>query len=64
MCKSWCEAIIAVIILVFALWPDIVGAIAAKWIIVIAAIVLLIHSFACKKCFAGNGMAMRATKRR
>lgn len=58
MCKSWCEAIIAIVILVFALWPILVGAEISKWIIVIAAVVLLIHSFTCKKCFAGHGMAM------
>jgi hypothetical protein len=62
MCKSVCEAVLAVIILVFALWPEIVGAMTSKWIIVIAAIVLLVHSFTCKKCF--GEMPMQAAKGR
>ncbi len=57
MCKSWCEAILAIIILVFALWETTYS----QWIVVIAAVVLLIHSFMCKKCFGGHSMA---TKRR
>ena len=48
MCKSWCEAILGLIILVFAL----VETTYSKWIIVIAAVLLLIHSFTCKKCFS------------
>ena len=57
MCKSWCEAILAVIIIVFGLWNI---PIYSKWVVVIAGIVLLIHSFTCKKCFAGHGMGMSA----
>ncbi len=60
MCKSWCEALIAVVVIVFALWPTAYS----QWIIVIAAVVLLIHSFTCKKCFSGHSMAMSAKKRR
>ena len=51
MCKSWCEAILGIIILVFALWETTYS----NWIIVVAAVLLLIHSFTCKKCFAGHG---------
>ena len=56
MCKSWCEAILAVIILVFtygigAGWGD-----WSTWIVYIAALVLLVHSFNCKKCFGGHMM--------
>lgn len=50
MCKSWCEAIIAIVILIFALWETTFS----KWIIVIAAVLLLIHSFTCKKCYGGS----------
>jgi len=48
MFKSLCEAILAIIILVFAFWETTIS----KWIIVIAAGLLLYHSFTCKKCFA------------
>ena len=64
MCKSWCELIVAIVIIVFALWETTYS----KWIIVIAAIVLAIHSFTCKMCFVGHGagmeMKMSAKKRR
>ena len=57
MCKSWCEAILGLIILVFALmqqeW--------AKWVVVVAAVVLIIHSFTCKTCFHG-GMGDKKAK--
>ena len=60
MCKSWCEAIFAIIILVFtygigAGWGD-----WSTWIVYIAALVLLIHSFTCNKCFGRHMMAMPA----
>ncbi len=49
MCKSWCELLVALVVIVFALWDTMVY---SKWIVVIAGVVLLIHSFTCKKCFA------------
>jgi len=54
MCKSWCEAILAIVILVFAFWQTAYS----QWIVVIAAVVLLIHSFTCKKCFVGHNRTM------
>ncbi len=54
MCKSWCELIIAVVVIVSALWPYMYS----NWVIVIAGVILLIHSFTCKKCFSGHGMRM------
>lgn len=53
MCKSWCELIIAIVVIVFALWATTYS----KWILVVAGIVLLIHSFTCKACF-NKGMKM------
>jgi len=58
MCKSWCEAIIAVVILIVNLVPNI-SAPVVKWVTVIAAVLLLLHSFMCKKCFAGGEMMMK-----
>ena len=60
MCKSWCELIIAVLVIVFALWATTYS----KWVLVIAGVVLLIHSFTCKKCFPRHQMSMSAKKRR
>ncbi len=57
MCKSWCEFILAAIILIFALWATAYS----KWIIVIAAVLMIIHSCTCKKCF-GHGASMGGMK--
>lgn len=55
---SWCETIIALVILVFALF---VSASWSKWVIVIAALVLLIHAWTCK---SGMGMSKPMPKGR
>ena len=52
MCKSWCELILGVLIIIFALWQTAYS----QWIIIILAAVLIIHSFTCKKCFNRMGM--------
>ena len=60
MCKSICEAVLAIIIIVFAAWETDYSA----WIVLIAGIILLIHSFTCKKCFVREMPVVKATKRR
>ncbi|NCO11725.1 hypothetical protein CO038_02225 [Candidatus Pacearchaeota archaeon CG_4_9_14_0_2_um_filter_39_13] len=45
-CK-WTETVLALVIIVFALWADWMY---SQWIVVIAAILLLIHAWACKSC--------------
>lgn len=62
MCKSWCEAIIAVIILVFTWWNTWAY---SQWVVMIAAVVLLVHSFSCKSCFSGHsGMSSMPAKKK
>jgi hypothetical protein len=46
MCKSWCEAILGLIIILFAVWPNSFS----KWVFIIAGLVLIWHSFMCNKC--------------
>lgn len=64
-CK-WCELVIAIVILVFAFWMTAWS----KWIIVIAAIVLLLHSFLCRSCMmceqhkGGMAKSMPASKKK
>ena len=49
-CK-WYELVLAVIILVFVIWPtQILSATVSWWLIVIAAVLLIIHSLFCNKC--------------
>lgn len=56
MCKSWCEAVFAIIILVFAIWQTTYS----RWIIIVMAVILLVHSFTCKSCFARHHMGSEA----
>jgi len=60
MCKSWCELIIAILVVVFALWNTIYS----KWILVILGVILAIHSFTCKTCFVSHGAEMKSGKSR
>lgn len=60
MCKSWCELILAIVVIVFALWQTA----ASKWILLVAGIVLLIHSMACKGCFSCETGTMKSSSRK
>lgn len=44
----WVEFVLAVVILVFAIWPGIVSW--SNWVIIVAAALLLIHALSCSKC--------------
>ena len=46
------EFILGVVVIVFALWPNWLGAITSQWVMVIAGIILVLHSLICK----GSGM--------
>ena len=45
----WTESVIAIVILVFTFWNTVTW---GKWVVAIAATVLLVHSFSCKNCCA------------
>jgi len=48
-CK-WLEVVVAAVVFIVAVWPNILGSLASRWVIAIAAIVLFIHSFSCRNC--------------
>jgi len=49
-CK-WVELVLAVVILVFTIWPSqILSAGISWWLVVIAAVLLIVHSLFCSKC--------------
>jgi len=53
VCMNSLLTVSALAILVFAIWPDMVGANASKWIIGIAAVVIIIVAWTgvvCKPC--------------
>ena len=65
MCKSWCELILAIILIVVSLWQLAVSSWAeiAMWIVLVVGVILLFHSFMCKTCF-NNSMKAEVKKRR
>ena len=54
------ESILAILIIVFSLWMTPWS----QWIVVIAGVVLLIHSFTCKNCMGMDNEMMSKKKRR
>ena len=47
----WVEAVLAVLILVFVIWPtQIFSAAVSWWVVVVSAVLLLIHALSCNKC--------------
>ncbi|MBI3333894.1 hypothetical protein HYZ97_00190 [Candidatus Pacearchaeota archaeon] len=56
------EVILAIVIIVFALWSSLAW---GKWVVVIAAALLLIHALKCNNCrLPEAGMASSRKKRR
>jgi len=47
------NAILAVVIIVLTFWPNIISAVASKWIIIVAAALILWHAVSCKTCEPG-----------
>ena len=46
-CKcNWVESVLAIVIIIFAF----TSSVASKWIVVIAAVLLLLHALVCKSC--------------
>ena len=62
MCKSWCEAVLAIIAIVVGLLP--VSEMVYKWVLIAVVLVLLIHSLTCKKCFSGSEMKVLVKTRK
>jgi len=68
MSCRWCELLLAVVIIVFTWWPmQIFSAVISKWIVIISAVILVVHSLLCHKChglFCGGMMSMGKGKSR
>ena len=45
----WCEVVLILLIVIWTLWTNLFG-ISSKWVVLIAAIILLIHELGCKSC--------------
>ena len=61
-CK-WIQAVLLLVILIVTIWPNLIGATASFWVIIVAAILLLIHACTCKSCRTGmSDMSSKAVK--
>ena len=48
---SWMELVLALVILIFVLWPtQVFSATVSMWLVVIAALLIAIHALFCTKC--------------
>jgi len=57
---GWIQAILAVVIIVFTIWPtSIFSATVSWWLVIISAVLLLWHAVSCKKC---DKLCMPGTK--
>jgi len=62
-CKAT-EIILAIVILVFAIWPtQIISAVASRWVVIVATVLLLIHAFGCNDVSI-RGVVVKPVKRR
>ena len=68
MCNcKWNEIILGVIILAVVIWPNFLGVAVSKWVVIAAAVVLIIHALCCKGvacCNADAKTAPTARKRK
>jgi len=58
MCKSWCELLIGILIVVFAIWETAYS----QWVLVVLGIILIGHSFMCKTCHYKAGEVAKVAK--
>jgi hypothetical protein len=49
-CQKWVETIVAIVVFILALWPQFLGTAVSKWVLVIAALALVVHAWFCNKC--------------
>lgn len=56
-CSNWILTVLAVVIFIFTMWPASIGMMAAKWVIGISALIILIVAWTgvkCKYCMMPN----------
>lgn len=57
-----CESVLSIVILVMVLWPNMLGTIASKWVVIVAAVLLLLHAIGCKDCVCSEDKAKKKRK--
>lgn len=64
MCKSICEAILALVIVIVGLVQMQSPQPWGLWVIVIAGLVSLVHSFSCESCFGEKTVSASKSNKR
>ncbi len=49
-CSNWILTVLAVVIFLFTMWPETIGVVASKWVIGVAAVIILIVAWTGVKC--------------
>lgn len=62
-CKS-IQILLLVIIAIFSLFGPFIGWMVSKWVIFVAAIILIVHGLSCKKCSCKEPMAKKKSRKR
>ncbi|MBR9702061.1 hypothetical protein GOV13_04005 [Candidatus Pacearchaeota archaeon] len=62
-CKGT-EVVIGLVILVFALWPTLLSAMAVKWISIVAAVILILHGLKCPNMSECAPMAKKPMRKK
>ncbi len=48
-CKSL-EIVLAVVVFIAAVWPGLIGDMASRWVVAVAAVILVVHALLCRMC--------------
>lgn len=51
-CKSL-EIVLAVVIFIVSVWPELLGEMASRWVMAISAFILVAHALMCRLCACG-----------
>jgi len=59
------DVFLGIVILIVTIWPSLLGDTISMWLVIIAAVLLIIHGLACKNCSVTNmPIAKPETKRK
>jgi len=58
------DVVLGLAILIVTLWPNLLGATASMWVVIIAAVLLVIHGLWCRRCMAMDMHGERSRSRR
>lgn len=62
---GWMQTLLALVILVFTIWPTAVfSSMISEWIVIVSAALLLVHALFCHKCEGMCAKWMKSGKKR